>query len=194
MPPEDRHYYSAREKPELIVLGDLRYIVIEGRGAPGGNEYSSKIEMLFTLAYSLRNVKRKEDMDFSVPKLECQYWADPGESFDSVPPDHWNWKLMMRIPVFVTRDDLEDVKYDVLDRKGMTGIRNAKLQSVSAGLCVQALHKGPYERVGETYDRILRFMSKKGLEANGPYQEVYLSNPDRTESGKLRTIVRQPVK
>ncbi len=190
----DKDYYSARERPELIAFGDMRYIIIEGHGAPGGVEYAKKINMLYALAYALKNDKKKEGTDFVVPKLECQYWADQGETFDSTSPERWNWKLMIRIPVFVTRDDIEEAKFEILDKKGMAGIRNAKLQSLSMGLCVQALHKGPYERVGETYDRIMGFVAKKGLNENGPYHEVYLSNPDRTPPEKLKTIVRQPVR
>ena len=37
-------------------------------------------------------------------------------------------------------------------------------------------------------------MPNKGMAFNGPHHEIYLSDPRKTESAKLKTILRQPVK
>jgi hypothetical protein len=37
-------------------------------------------------------------------------------------------------------------------------------------------------------------MPNKGMAFNGPHHEIYLSDPRKTESIKLNTILRQPVK
>lgn len=49
--------------------------------------------------------------------------------------------------------------------------------SLPAGTVATAVHKGPYETLGETYMAIDRWMAAEGLSAAGPAWEVYLTDP-----------------
>lgn len=190
----DKGYYKARQKPEIRIFGDIRYITIEGKGEPGGANYQSHIQSLFSLVNTLKNQLLEEGNDFVIPNLECLWWVDEGATFENTPRDQWNWRLMIRIPLFISRDEIEDAKFESLDKRGGSDIQRVSTQLIAEGRCVQALHKGPYERIGDTYGRILAFMKGRGLTQNGYFHEIYLNNPGRTSKEKLQTIVRLPVK
>ena len=59
---------------------------------------------------------------------------------------------------------------------------------------LQTLHIGPYEAEGASLERLHSdHMPALGLVANGHHHEIYLSDPRRTESQRLCTILRQPI-
>jgi len=58
---------------------------------------------------------------------------------------------------------------------------------------MSALHKGPFNRVGETWGRLFKHVSDKGLRPSGKARELYLSDPARTPESELLTEVQVPV-
>ena len=62
------------------------------------------------------------------------------------------------------------------------------------GRSLQVMHIGPYNEVGEIYDRLIAHMRENELVITGPPHEIYLSDPRRVAPEKLKTIVRIPVK
>ena len=190
----DRDYYYSGKTPKFLTFGEKKYISIQGKGQPGGEEFQKSIQLLYTVAYQAKYAGKKLGKDFTVSRLECLWWADEGKNFETTPIDQWNWKLLIRIPNFVSTEDIGRAKSAVTETKGLSGSEKVQIDSLSEGRCVQALHLGPYDKVGETYDRIIKFIEENGLKHNGPYHEIYMSNPDRTSPEKLKTIIRQPVK
>ncbi|MBS3909603.1 MAG: GyrI-like domain-containing protein [Actinobacteria bacterium] len=55
------------------------------------------------------------------------------------------------------------------------------------------MHIGPYADEGPTVQRILDFIRENGFKLRGKHHEIYLSDPRRTASEKLKTVIRQPV-
>jgi hypothetical protein len=59
---------------------------------------------------------------------------------------------------------------------------------------VQTLHVGSFDDEAPVLARLHdEFIPANGLRMTGRHHEVYLSDPRRTASEKLRTILRQPV-
>jgi len=72
--------------------------------------------------------------------------------------------------------------------KGPQGLKQLPAMKVAF-----AIHKGPYDEVGRTYGALMAWISQHGYRiAAGPFEEVYLSNPD-TPPQELLTEVRIPV-
>jgi AraC family transcriptional regulator len=65
---------------------------------------------------------------------------------------------------------------------------------VFATLAATAVHTGPYDTVGRTYEPLLRWLGEQGYEPAGPAMEVYLSDPERTAPEDCLTEVRVPVR
>ena len=62
------------------------------------------------------------------------------------------------------------------------------------GKCVQMLHRGPYRAEHATIGAMLAFARAHRLRPHGRHDEIYLSDPRRVASARLRTILRQPVR
>lgn len=61
------------------------------------------------------------------------------------------------------------------------------------GLSAQVLHVGPYGDEPATIGRLHDFIRELGYRSHGRHHEIYLSDPNRTDAAKHRTILRQPV-
>lgn len=191
---QDKEYFSATRKPGILILGVKTYISLEGQGTPESVDYQVSIETIYSAAFQLKFLLKGRDKDFKVSKLECLWWVEQGKDFMNTPMKEWRWKLLIRIPDFITSADVNKVIEKIVNERGLREADKLQIFSMTEGKCVQVLHYGPYNEIGTTYDRLLEYLSQTGLEQNGAYHEIYISDPNRTSPDKLRTIVRQPVK
>ena len=53
----------------------------------------------------------------------------------------------------------------------------AAVRQIPGGRCVSLVHKGPYDQLGPSYERILTYIKEKGYEIEGPTREVYIKGP-----------------
>ena len=194
MAKEFKAYYTAKINPEFVEFKDVQFLTILGKGEPGGDEFSSKVEAMYSLAYGVKNICKKQERDFTVPKLEGLWWVESNMPALEVPREEWRWKLLIRIPDFVSLDTVEKAKEDVFKKKGIELIKEIKLEEINEGKCVQVLHIGPYSTEPETIEKMRDFMNKNDLVENGLHHEIYLSDPRKVMLEKMKTILRQPVK
>jgi effector-binding domain-containing protein len=54
---------------------------------------------------------------------------------------------------------------------------------------VKTIHKGPYEKVGDTYNRLFAWMAENGKEVKGPYREYYMNDPKEVPPEEILTEV-----
>ena len=72
------------------------------------------------------------------------------------------------------------------------GVTTAELPEVEAAVTV---HEGPYERLGETYDRLERWIDEHGHQAGRDMWEVYLTDPqEHPDPAEWRTEIVWPLK
>ena len=72
----------------------------------------------------------------------------------------------------------------------------ARVQHVgyAGGRCVQVMHHGAYADEPASLARMYALMEAEGVVPNGLHHEIYLSDTRETDPGKMRTILRQPVR
>ncbi len=198
---EYKTYYTAKMYPEIVEFDEVAYLSIEGKGAPGGEEFQAKIGALYSLAYGVKMLMKKEGKDFVVAKLEGLWWVDSDKPYTEVPREEWRWKLLIRQPEFVTSEIVEKARLEVMKKKKrkmkdveIELLKEVKFERMKEGKCVQILHIGPYSTEPETLAKMYEFMKERGLVYNGPHHEIYLSDPRRVPEEKLKTILRQPVR
>lgn len=198
-------YFRASKKPSVVDLPSATFISYSGQGAPESDAFADAIGALYSLAYTLKFTCKAEGQDFVVSTLEAFWWVDSGEDLAvdpsgirDIPRDEWTWKAMIRLPDFVTSEMFTAAQKQVHESKGIEAVFSAKMELIEEGLCVQAMHVGPYSTEPETVQKMLEFMASRSLvhaaRANtGPHHEIYLSDPRRTAPEKLKTIIRIPV-
>lgn len=191
---EYKSYYKAGPKPEIVEFDTVRYLTIEGKGEPAGEVFTSKVEALYPLAYGIKKVCKDQGNDFGVPKLEGLWWVEDNKPVLEVPRNEWCWKLLIRMPDFVSREMMLSIQPEVSKKKKNDLIQEISFESITEGKCVQIMHIGPYSTEPETINVLTEFMAENGLSVNGLHHEIYLSDPRKTEPSKMKTLIRYPVK
>jgi hypothetical protein len=190
---EFKAYYTAKTSPEIVKFGEVPFLTIKGKGEPGGKEFTSTVEALYSIAYGVKNISKKQSKDFSVPKLEGVWWVESNRPALEVPRKEWRWKLLLRMPNFVTSEICEKAKKSS-KKKGLELTKEIKFEKMREGKCVQILHIGPYSTEPESLTKMRELVEEKNLIKNGFHHEIYLSDPRRVPEEKMKTILRQPVK
>ena len=65
--------------------------------------------------------------------------------------------------------------------------------TVGGGEAAFALHVGPYEAIGETWQALVTWVSEQGRVPAGPTWEVYLDDPQETPEAELKTELYVPL-
>jgi len=193
----DKAYYTAKRTPALIDLDAYYYLSHEGVGSPNDAAFGQAIERLYAVAYGVKFLCKAEDMDFTVPKMEGQWWIAGGPEvqhlFTQTLESDWHWKIMIRQPDFVEAHHF--YRAVQLARKKQPGLveDEVKFELQKGGRCVQMLHGGSYHEEQPTIAQIMSFIQENGLSLNQYHKEIYLNDPRKTPEPKLRTIIRYGV-
>jgi len=189
-----KQYYTAKITPMIVEFGEIPYLAIEGKGEPAGEVFTKAVEALYPLAYGIKNICKRQGHDFGVPKLEGLWWVKLDKPALEVPRKKWYWKLLIRMPDFVTSEIAQSAKEEVYKKKGLDLIKEIKFEKINEGKCIQVMHVGPYSTEPETIGKIKDFMEDNDFTENGLHHEIYISDPRKTIPEKMKTILRQPIK
>jgi len=80
-----------------------------------------------------------------------------------------------------------DIGYPVF--QDMTGEGDIVLAQLPAGKYLECLHKGPYDKVGETYKIITDFAEKQNMKLKDFSIESYLNCPTKVKPAELETRI-----
>ncbi len=199
---EDRAYFTAKTKPEEYEPGPVRYLAVEGKGDPSSEDFAAKISALYSTAYTVKFDCKAVGNDFVVSKLEGQWWYDEQrfgtpsmeDAPRAIPRSEWEYRLLIRLPDFVTEAQVSSATKAVVQKKGIAGAAQVRMLELDEGRVVQMLHVGPFDKEPETLALMMAFMREKGMQKNGLHHEIYLSDFRKTPPEKLKTILREPVK
>ena len=196
--------YLPKAKPAIVQVPEMQFIRVSGSGDPNEPDgcYSQALSLLYSLTYTIKmSPKAGVDIDgyfaYRVPPLEGLWWQAGGEIDQSRKQD-FHFISMIRQPDFVTKEVFDWACAQARRKRPELDFSKATLESYHEGLCVQMLHRGPYDAEAETLAVIHDFMQQQGLVRDiGParrHHEIYLSDPRRTKPERCRTVLRIPVK
>lgn len=195
-------YYTAKPKPEIVDIEKARFLSIAGKGDPNEAAFATSVQALYTTAYGVKFACKAKGNDFVVAKLEGLWWFDEKQYANvsmedapvKIPRSEWNFRLLIRLPVFVTKSQVDAAIQNAVDKKEIALASQVHLFEHTEGRCVQMLHKGPFSKEPETLSIMLKFIAEGRFQKNGFHHEIYLSDFRKTPPEKLRTILREPVK
>lgn len=202
---ELKAYYQPAQKPAILQIPRFQFAMIDGAiekgSAPGDSPgFAEATQALYGIAYTLKFMlkKRKANpIDYPVMALEGLWWVEDG-LFDLNVKDNWFYTLMILQPPVLTPDlfaeGLEQVKKKRGDSPALARVRLADFEE---GLCVQAMHLGPYATEPATIEAMRRCAAENGyrdrLGPNGKHHEIYLGDPHKADPNKLKTVLRHPL-
>ena len=201
---EYKNLYSTSNKPTIIDVPDINYISVSGKGNPNdkNGEYKESIDLLYTIAYTIKmsyknNHRINGFFDFVVPPLEGLWWQDYTHSFDYNRKNDMNFISLIRLPDFVSKEDLEWAIKEATYKKNKN-YSKIKFITLKEGLCLQCMHTGSYDDEPCTIQKMNEFIIDNGytydISDKRFHHEIYLSNPNRCKIENLKTIIRLPIK
>jgi hypothetical protein len=197
-----KSYFTAKPKPEVVEIGKAHFISIQGKGDPNERPFAERIEALYPVAYAIKFAFKEKGKDFTVSKLEGLWWYDEKkyqsksmtDTTVEIPRSEWEYRLLIRLPDFVTKKDFEKAVKAVVEKKNLSLAKELEFFEMNEGKSVQMLHVGPFSTEPETLKHLEIFINENKFERNGLHHEIYLSDFRKTKPEKLKTILREPVK
>lgn len=194
---EYKDLYMPKNKPSIINVPPMNFLMLNGKGDPNDNEYQEAVQTLYSLAYTIKMDKDRPDgyFDYVVPPLEGLWWSEG--PFDLYERKDWLWTSMIRQPEFVTQSVLDQATEKAQKKNRRLDFSKVKLEIFTEGLCVQMMHIGPFADEPASIKSMMAFISsqnfKDAVGAVRKHHEIYLSDPRKTASDKLRTVLRHPI-
>lgn len=205
---ELKEFYLPSKEPQIVHIPKMQFVAVRGKGNPNEEEgeYKDALAVQYAISYAIKMSKMGDHridgyFDFVVPPLEGFWWQEKNGSivpgFDYTDKSSFNWISVIRLPDFVTQKDFDWAKETATAKKGIDCSR-AELFTIEEGDCVQIMHVGSYDDEPAT----IKLMDDYAL-ANGYvldfsstrlHHEIYLSDPRKTSSEKLKTVIRHPIK
>jgi len=196
-----KEVYLPKNNPVVIDVPEMKYFTINGTGNPNSEQFSKYIEALYSLSYAVRMMPKKGFtpdgyFEYTVFPLEG-FWDldEEGRKLDFLNKDHLVYKLMIRQPDFVTEEVFEIAVNSVKEKKTQLDINKVRFETITEGLCVQAMHIGSYDLEPATFAIMEEFCTQHNLERlEKTHKEIYISDARKTPTEKLKTVLRFNVK
>lgn len=81
------------------------------------------------------------------------------------------------------KEDGADIETCMPVRKGKE-VDGINVRELGGGNCVSLIHKGPYETIGRSYEKIVGYINDKGYKYLVPSREIYIKGPGMILKGK----------
>lgn len=200
---EYKEFYLPKNKPEILTVPRVNYIAVWGEGDPNqpGGDYQRAIAVLYAVAYTLKmSDKAGHPMEgffqYVVPPLEG-FWKTESGVIDVSRKDAFQWISAIRLPDFVTPEDL-DWAARTAEAKKKLDCSSAQFWRVEEGLCVQMMHLGPFDTESASLSQMEEFLSIQGYETDLSdtrlHHEIYLSDARRVPPERWKTVLRHPIR
>ena len=195
---EYKEYYLPKNKPSIINVPKMNYIAVRGKGNPNdeNGDYQNTLGLLYGVAYTIKmSYKGDHKIDgffeYVVPPLEGFWWQDDKDGIDYNHKERLNFISIIRLPDFVTKADF-DWAIEEATKKKKQDFSRIEFLTYDEGLCVQC------DDEPATVELMHKFAEDNGYKldiADTRYHhEIYLSDPRKCDAGKLKTVIRHPIR
>lgn len=198
---EEKDIYLPKQKPTLVNVPKSKYFCIKGKGNPNNKDFSERIEVLYTLSYTVRMMPRNGYtpdgyFEYTVYPLEGLWdLTEEGRKSKTLLKDELLYTIMIKQPDFVTNELFMKAFEIASTKKPNKLLKEVYLDEIEDGLSVQMLHIGDYDSEPETFEKMKEFIKANNLEIKTlVHREIYLSAARRVDRDKLKTVLRYRVR
>lgn len=201
---EYKEFYLPPAKPGIVEIPTMYFVAVRGQGDPNepDGEYAASVSALYAISYTLKMSKKGSRQiegyfDYVVPPLEGLWWQDKVKGVDYSRKQDFRWISLIRLPDFITADDFEWAQSEA-EMKKKLDLSKAEFFTYDEGLCVQCLHKGPFDDEPATVQMMDAYARDEGYHLDFSdtrfHHEIYLSDPRKSAPANLKTVIRHPLK
>lgn len=201
---EYKEFYLPKNKPSIVDIPRMNYVAVRGKGDPNAadGDYQRALSILYAVSFTIKMSYKGDHridgyFEYVVPPLEGFWWQDGIEGINYADKSSFNWISVIRLPEFVTPDEFEWATGEVERKKGID-CSKAEYLTVDEGLCVQMMHLGSYDDEPASVALMDGYAKDNGyaldLSDTRRHHEIYLSDPRRCATDKLKTVIRHPIR
>ena len=200
---KEKYIYLPKAKPVVISVPAFKYFMINGKGNPNDTEFSECVGALYSLSYAIR-------MSFKAgyaPESFYEYTVYPLEGIWDISEEAKEnytgvldkntlvFNLMIRQPDFVTTEFANEAMERTKKKKPVPFLDKVKFKDLEEGKCVQMMHFGSYDNESSTFEIMEKYCQENGLKRlSKKHREIYISDPRKVSSDKLKTVLRFKVR
>lgn len=189
-----KQYDASTKRIDVVDVPEFNFIMIDGIGNPTVDDFKLKSEALHILSKAIKDYfKQEKDILYLISPLEGLWDTYDNSQFDVTRKKMIKFTLMIAQPKALDEKTFEIIKEHVAARKDNPFIVDVYLKRMTEGRCVQMLHKGAYNTEINTTKQIMEYITIQGMKLIGLHHEIYLNDPDKVVTDKLKTIVRYAI-
>ncbi|MBN3490623.1 GyrI-like domain-containing protein [Acholeplasma equirhinis] len=197
--------YQPKQEPMIIEIPKINYLTVKGKGNPNSEQgdYAKAVELLYGVAYTLKMSEKGEYKipnfeTYVVPPLEGFWWIEGLKGVDYDRYDEFQFISLLRLPDFIRKEDVSWAIETINKKKKTKDYEKVQFFTYDERLCVQMLHVGPYQDEPKTVEIMHVYLKDKGYQVDISderyHHEIYISDPRKTDSVSLKTVLRHPIK
>ncbi len=187
-------YDASSKRIDLVDVPEFNFVMIDGIGNPNVEEFKLKSEALYILSKAIKDFFKEEmDLLYLISPLEGLWDTYDNSQFDVTRKKMIKFRLMIAQPKALTDSIFEKIKEQIATKKDNPYILDVYLQRMKEGKCVQMLHRGAYNTEINTTKQIMEYITIQGMKLIGFHHEIYLNDPEKVATEKLKTIVRYAI-
>ncbi len=189
---EDADLFQVMEQRKAAVEQEIRRL----------KAIETSLDQFLSLERETRRVMREASFEVQESVLEPTLiaslrmrgrYADCGKAFSQIGKRygrhiHGKPFLLHHDAEFRENDADFEVCFPV--RRGQNG-DGFTVRELPGGRCVTLLHKGPYDQLGRSYEKMLKYLHEKHYTAQLPTREVYLKGPGMIFRGNPKTYLTE---
>jgi hypothetical protein len=190
-----KELYLPKSSPAIIKVPPINFVMIDGQGDPNNEEFSIVIGALYSFSYSVKMSYKSKN----VPEGYYQYTVFPLEgvwdlidkTVSAKVKSNFAYTVMIRQPDFLTEELFEYFLAETKKKKSNIYLDKMKYGTITEGLCCQMLHVGSFDNESDSFEWMEQFCEENGYRRISKiHREIYLSDPRKVDSSKLKTVLR----
>ena len=180
----------------LVNTENYRFDPVAGQKEAIDKMVENQQDKLYLLAEHIINNGLNPNDKIQVPQIINQM-NDGTVEVNHCNKENFKFISIIRLPDFVTKEDLEWAIEEATKKK-KKDFSTVDFLTYEEGDCVQCMHLGSYDNEPETIHQMEEYANANGYEIDITdtryHHEIYLSDPRKCDVGKLKTVIRHPVK
>lgn len=194
-----KELYVPKTVPEIVNVPRMPFFMIDGSGDPNGEAFAKATEALYAMSYAVRMSYKSADVlagfyEYTVFPMEGE-WDLLDRSKPATDKSNFKFTIMIRQPDFVTDALFERFLEQTRRKKPNPFLEKVRFAYAEDGLSCQMMHLGSFDDEPASFARMEAYCAENGYDrASKLHREIYLSDPRKTETAKLKTVLRFPVR
>jgi hypothetical protein len=191
-------YKAKQGSVEVIDVPLLRILAISGEGSPEGPRFKESVDALYSVTHAIMYMPRNGIQidgfaDFRISPLEALWSTNNGQPYDATNRENLAWEVFLVVPGFVTQKVVNMAIAKAQEHKPNDRYSDLHISSLQEKKSAQIMHIGAYSTTSKDVEVLNKSIKRRGYKPSARLHEIYLSDPTRNKSGRLKTIVRQPI-